>query len=179
MSVAEWYYIGHYGQLGPLTKEQIDELVEGSVIERETYVWRNGMPDWLPAERVAELQASFATAVQPSTPPPPPSMRATATLAPPIAPTFEVPSFRLPVEAAPFHPSFGMVRSDKSRILAGLLQFIPPGGIGRMYLGYAAIGVVQLLLSCVSVGYVWSIIDGIIILTGGTNRDGYGRVLPD
>ena len=43
-AVADWYYIGHYGQLGPLTKEQIDELVDGGVIARETYVWSTGMP---------------------------------------------------------------------------------------------------------------------------------------
>src|SRR5579859_2938673 len=42
--VGEWYYIGHYGQLGPLTREQIDELVTGGVISRDTYVWRAGMP---------------------------------------------------------------------------------------------------------------------------------------
>ena len=64
---------------------------------------------------------------------------------------------------------------DLQRLQRGI-----PGGLGRIYLGYAAIGVLQLVLSfCVGLGYVWSIIDGVIILTGGTNRDGYGRVLPD
>ena len=49
-----------------------------------------------------------------------------------------------------------------------------------MYLGYAAYGVLQLVFTlCFGIGYLWSIIDGIIILTGGIKLDGYGRQLPD
>jgi TM2 domain-containing membrane protein YozV len=180
MSAAEWFYIGHYGQLGPLTREQVAELIDGGVVERDTYVWRNGMADWLPAERVVELQSAFQASPIPVAPPPPPSARPAATMPPPTV-RVEMPTIAyMPVTTTPMNPAFMGVQSDKSRILAGLLQFLPLGGIGRMYLGFSAIGVLQFILSfCMGVGYVWSIIDGIIILTGGTNRDGYGRVLPD
>lgn len=73
---------------------------------------------------------------------------------------------------------FGTVRSDRSRIAAGILNLVIPG-VGRMYLGYMAHGVLQLILSLCGVGYIWSIIDGIIILTGGVKLDGYGRRLMD
>lgn len=71
-------------------------------------------------------------------------------------------------------------KSDRSRVLAGVLQLIIPG-TGRMYLGYAAQGVLQLFLTpfgC-GVGWLWSVIDGLIILTGGVKLDGYGRRLND
>src|SRR5437868_3694699 len=58
LSVADWYYIGHYGQLGPLTFEQVEELVQGGVIGRDTFVWRHGLSDWQAADRVTELSAA-------------------------------------------------------------------------------------------------------------------------
>jgi TM2 domain-containing membrane protein YozV len=79
----------------------------------------------------------------------------------------------------PYFPVFGSIKSDKSRTAGGILQIIIPG-VGRMYLGYSAIGVLQLLLSfCAGVGWLWSVIDGIIILAGGVKMDGYGRYLTD
>lgn len=71
-----------------------------------------------------------------------------------------------------------MPRSDKSRTTGGVLQLIVPG-IGRIYLGYPAIGVLQLILTPCGVGWLWSIIDGVIILAGGVRMDGYGRQLND
>ena len=69
--------------------------------------------------------------------------------------------------------------SDKSRIAAGVLQLIIPG-VGRMYLGYLAQGVIQLLTTPLcGAGALWSYIDGIAILCGSTKLDGYGRVLKD
>jgi TM2 domain-containing membrane protein YozV len=76
------------------------------------------------------------------------------------------------------YPSFGSVRSDRSRTAAGILQIFLPG-VGRMYLGYTAYGVLQLFLALCGVGFLWSFIDGIIILTGGVKLDGYGRHLQD
>lgn len=177
--MADWYYIGHYGQLGPLTREQIDELVHGGVVVRETYVWRSGMTDWLPADRVPELQDSFRAAEPFAAPPPPPGPQR-APQAPPAVPVspYGFSGSSAPAPYTNYHPSFGTVRSDRNRAVGGVLQLVLPG-IGRIYLGYAAIGVLQLVLSLCGVGIVWSFIDGLIILTGGVKMDGYGRHLAE
>ncbi len=177
--MADWYYIGHYGQLGPLTRDQIDDLVMGGVISRETYVWYTGMSDWVPAERCHELTTCFASSA-PAAPPPAPTVR----FDPPLNPQPQ----SYGVSSSPHLPnhmyggyqrSLSTVRSDRSRALGGVLNLIIPG-VGRMYLGYAAIGVLQLVLFfCGGVGFIWSFIDGIIILTGGVKMDGYGRELPE
>ena len=181
--MGDWYYIGHYGQLGPLTREQIDDLIEGGVIARDTYVWKTGMSDWIAAERVAELQPAFAKSAPFAPPPPPmpgtrPSPPTTTATAGPVAKPqyFATDALSSTYSAYPYSSG---VRSDRNRALAGVLQLVLPG-VGRIYLGYGAIGVLQLVLSmCGGVGYIWSIIDGIIILTGGLRVDGYGRDLPD
>jgi hypothetical protein len=175
---AEWFYIGHYGQLGPLTREQIDELVEGGVIARDTYVWRAGMTEWLAAERIPDLASAFQKANPYASPPPPPSARATPP-APPVVPARSSSFDSLPVNTSPAYlSSYPLARSDKSRTLGGVLQLLVPG-VGRMYLGYSAIGVLQLALSLCGVGILWSWIDGIIVLAGGVRMDGYGRQLND
>jgi len=172
--VAEWYYIGHYGQLGPLTLEQMDELIQGGVIARDTYVWRSGMNDWSPADRVDEIRSAFALA-EPFTAPPPPPMVPKAPLA--VPPRMQA-ADSYPATTWGYQPAFGTVRSDRSRALAGILQLLLPG-VGRIYLGYASYGVLQLVFALCGVGFIWSFIDGIVILSGGVKLDGYGRQLAE
>ncbi len=78
-----------------------------------------------------------------------------------------------PYGVGPFIGAFG---SDKSKLVAGLLQVLIPLGIGRMYMGHTGVGVAQLLLTLFTCGLasVWPFIDGIVILAGNP-RDGYGR----
>ncbi|AYF78202.1 TM2 domain-containing protein [Nocardia yunnanensis] len=72
---------------------------------------------------------------------------------------------------------FGVPLSDKSKLTAGLLSlFLGHFGIGRFYLGYTTIGVLQ-LITCGGCG-VWALIDGIMILTGKV-PDLQGRPLRD
>jgi TM2 domain-containing membrane protein YozV len=177
---AEWYYIGHYGQLGPLTREQVDELIAGGVIVKDTYVWCGGMSEWTPAERVPDLRPAFALTDSSVMPPPPPNTRVAAP-APPAINMTGMGSWRSDALAAPqnAYPAFGTVKSDRSRVLAGILNLFLPG-VGRIYLGHMAHGVLQLVLVfCGGVGVIWSFVDGIIILAGGVKYDGYGRVLTD
>lgn len=68
--------------------------------------------------------------------------------------------------------------SDKSRVVAGVLQILLPFGVGRFYTGHAGLGVAQLLvvlLTC-GAGVIWPIIDGIVLLVAG-GTDIYGRQL--
>jgi hypothetical protein len=174
--VADWYYIGHYGQLGPLTFEQVEELIQGGVIARDTYVWHHGMADWSAAYLVRDLANAFQLIDPIVVPPPPPGPR---TVTAPPAPLRPASANALYLPANPdLNPmTYGIVRSDRSRAIAGLLQVFP--GVGRMYLGYWAHGVLQLVFMMCGVGFIWSWIDGLIILAGGVKLDGYGRRLPE
>jgi TM2 domain-containing membrane protein YozV len=78
-------------------------------------------------------------------------------------------------------PKTGIPYSDKQKMIAGGLQFLPLliglGGIGRIYSGHIGTGVAQLITSFICVGYIWSIIDGIMIFTNDSPTDGNGRIL--
>lgn len=82
------------------------------------------------------------------------------------------------------HPVTGEPLSDKSKLVAGLLQLLGMAGIlgiGRIYLGETGLGIAQLvigLLTCGVVAVVWGIIDAILILTDRV-RDPQGRPLRD
>lgn len=180
----DWYYVGHYGQLGPLSANQMIDLIQDGVIERDTYVWRSGMADWVRAWIVPEFSSTFAI-MAPSSPPPVPSA------GPPIPPaasftsepTVPYGSTLPPASAMAYVPTMSpyeyLPASDRSKILGGVLQLIIPG-VGRMYMGYLAHGILQLLTSmCFGLGYIWSVVDGVMILTGSVKLDGYGRRLKD
>lgn len=87
---------------------------------------------------------------------------------------------------APFgrHPVTGEPYSDKSKIVAGLLQLLGLFGlvgIGRMYLGQVGYGIAQLIVGWVTFGigaWIWGIIDAVLILTDRV-RDRQGRPLRD
>jgi len=200
IAVGEWYYIGHYGQLGPLTREQIDELIEGEVISRDTYVWKQGMGNWVYAGQLPELLPKFQTHVPAMDPPPPPDTSAAGPFRgqpmsgaqsrtytssagqgslPRMGPAYSTDPRMSPAPYPNQPTTFVALRSNKSRIAGGVLQFVIPG-IGRMYMGYWGIGILQFLLTAFcGVGALWSYIDAIVILTGGVKIDGYGRVLCD
>lgn len=71
----------------------------------------------------------------------------------------------------------------KSRIAAGVLGvFLGGFGIHRFYLGYTAIGVVQILVTVLTcgVGHFWGFIEGICILAGAAiTTDAEGRPMRD
>ena len=76
------------------------------------------------------------------------------------------------------HPVTGVPYSDKQKLIAGLLNILLPFGIGRFYIGDTGTGVAQLLVSLFTCGLggLWSLIDGIIMLTGEPT-DAQGRPL--
>lgn len=92
-------------------------------------------------------------------------------------------------------PLTGEPLSDKSKIVAGLLQLlglVGVLGIGRIYLGYTTLGIAQLIVGLIGgfvigmltcgIGFaipvIWAIIDSVLILTGQV-RDPQGRPLRD
>jgi TM2 domain-containing membrane protein YozV len=74
------------------------------------------------------------------------------------------------------HPVTGIPYSDKSKLVAGLLQILIPIGIGRFYIGDNKTGILQLVVTLVTcgIGALWPFIDGIIILaTDSKDANGY------
>jgi TM2 domain-containing membrane protein YozV len=107
-------------------------------------------------------------------------------------PPVGLPGARIPGQ---IDPETGLPFSDKERMTAGLLQLVGSlfgfPGIGRLYAGHTAIGVIQLVgaitsipLVLVCIGFVswpamviWGIVDGVLMLTNKAFTDGDGRVL--
>ena len=54
----DWYYMQGDEQVGPVSEEQFQELLNSGGITSETYVWRDGMPDW---KRYRNLQAPVSS----------------------------------------------------------------------------------------------------------------------
>lgn len=52
---AEWYVAVGDRQDGPFDAAQIAEQLASGAIDGETYVWKDGLPDWQPLGEVAEL----------------------------------------------------------------------------------------------------------------------------
>ena len=70
----------------------------------------------------------------------------------------------------------------KSKLAAGLFGILLGGlGIHRFYLGYVGIGIAQIVVTFVTLGFgaIWGFIEGILILTGSMNQDAKGQVLKD
>jgi len=69
---------------------------------------------------------------------------------------------------------------EKSKIVAGILGILLGGlGIHRFYLGYTVIGIIQIVVTLVTLGFgaIWGFIEGILILVGTINKDAQGRPL--
>lgn len=171
---ADWYYVGHYGQLGPLTQDQLLDLIDDGVVGGDTFIWKQGMADWQSAQQVAEFKDRLSNSITETSPhvlppndgsniPPQPASIAGGNFVP------QRMGHGLP------HVAVGI--SDKNRLTAALLSIIP--GFGRFYLGYAAHGVLQFVTSMCGIGLIWSWLDGLYILAGGVKYDGYGRHLND
>lgn len=74
--------------------------------------------------------------------------------------------------------------TPKSKIAAGLLGiFLGSFGVHNFYLGYTGKAVAQLLMTILSCGIlsfvsgIWSLVEGILILTGSINVDAAGNPL--
>lgn len=118
-------------------------------------------------------------------PPPPPGDPWAAQVPPPgygpppgyVPPPGYGPPYGYPVPGAPYgvDPMTGVPLSDKSKVIAGVLQLVLGAvGAGRWYTGHYGIAVAQ-LLTCGGLG-IWALIDGIMMLVGNV-KDPQGRPL--
>lgn len=67
------YHVSVNGaQAGPFNMQQLAQLAQNGQLTPQTYVWRQGMQNWVFAGNVDELSALFAPPAPGSMPPPPP-----------------------------------------------------------------------------------------------------------
>lgn len=64
----EWYYLRGDQQVGPISRQALQEAAYGREVNGETLVWSEGMPQWSPARTVAGLTPA-ATMPPPIQPP--------------------------------------------------------------------------------------------------------------
>ena len=60
-------------QSGPYNMQQLQQLAQNGQLTSQTYVWKQGMANWIPAGQVQELANLFPPAI-PGMPPTPPTM---------------------------------------------------------------------------------------------------------
>lgn len=85
------------------------------------------------------------------------------------------------VGSAPYgiDPVTGLPFSDKSKVIAGILQLLFGGfGVGRFYTGHTGMAIAQIAVTWLTcgAGALWPLIDGIMMLTGKVT-DSEGRPL--
>ncbi len=51
----EWYYTNNRQPIGPVSVEQLRQLVSRGSVQANDLVWKEGMADWVPASSVANL----------------------------------------------------------------------------------------------------------------------------
>ena len=54
----QWYYSKSGSQLGPIEQEELRAKIANGEVQPSDLVWREGLADWQPSSRVAELQLS-------------------------------------------------------------------------------------------------------------------------
>lgn len=115
-----------------------------------------------PAGYQPEFEPSYTGYGQPAYPPPPPG-------------------YAMPYPGSYGVDAYGRPLSDKSKVVAGVLQLALGGfGAGRFYIGDNRTAVLQLVVTIFTcgVGHIWGIIDGVLLLVNG-GVDAQGRILRD
>ena len=148
-------------QKGPFPVEQL--LAQG--LQRESLVWREGMPQWQKAETVPELAGLFTGYQQQYAPPPPPPAGSGFAQPPPPAP------FGQPGMQSPPSPGFNAAAANSQKIAAGICGILIGSlGVHKFILGMTGAGLTMLLISVLTCGLgaipmkIIGVIEGIIYL---------------
>lgn len=94
----EWYYVLAGQQAGPISQLELENLIQGGAITRETLIWAAHMPDWKPAitePLAASAFPDFGRNIYPN------SSQAPPTVAGPVVRTNELISNVVPAGIVP------------------------------------------------------------------------------
>ena len=54
-----WYLVIDNAQAGPFNEAAMQQIIKNNLIKPETLVWKAGMPKWMPASQVPEINKLF------------------------------------------------------------------------------------------------------------------------
>ncbi len=80
-NIQDWYYRNREGEsTGPISSEELQKRVDELVIVKKTYVWTDGLEEWVPASKVGGLfDKQINASVSPATQAPSPTQEASPT----------------------------------------------------------------------------------------------------
>lgn len=130
---SEWYY-SHGGQRhGPVSSDQLKELVAAGKLRADDLVWKEGMDNWTPAGKIKKLF-----------PPPPAAGPAAAAVESPVRVGDVV---RPPAAGMPGDISFKKLAAGLTAVQFGSF------GIHKFVLGQTTPGLIMLLVSVLSCSF--------------------------
>jgi hypothetical protein len=162
MDNPQWYYARDGAQQGPVSEDEIKRLAEAGTLRPQDLVWREGMPQWQPAQ-----QATPYFAGAPVAPPPIPP----ASPQPPYAPPAAVPigTYAPGAYPPPYAPQ-KPIGED-----AGMRMLLPVGRSGwAIAAGY--LGLVSIIGCPAPIAVIVSII-AIRDIKSHPERHGMGRAI--
>jgi len=71
MATGDWFFAQNNQQQGPVALQALQDMVRSGQLQSGDLVWREGMPNWLPAAQVPELFAGQAAMPAPGAAPQP------------------------------------------------------------------------------------------------------------
>lgn len=74
MTTTPWYYSDGASRRGPVSQDELESAVVRGEIDRQSLVWRQGMPEWQALEDVEELQPLLEQVTPPPLPDQPPPL---------------------------------------------------------------------------------------------------------
>ena len=86
----------------------------------------------------------------------------------------ELAAEQIPIAGVPVEPGSATAGlSWRNRWVAGMLGVVLGAfGLHRFYLGYTGTGVIQIIVTCTTgIGFLWGVIEGVLILAGKRFRD--------
>jgi uncharacterized RDD family membrane protein YckC len=123
-----WFYVDAGQQAGPVTDEQLDELVRNGKVRGDTLVWREGLANWQPYSQ-GRPEGVQPPAPAPTAAPPPPALG--GAIPPPGGPA-PVPGTYQPMPGTAYGLAYGgfwirVVAKIIDTLILGVVVGIPVG----------------------------------------------------
>jgi TM2 domain-containing membrane protein YozV len=131
----DWYYARNGQHQGPLSEEQLRQMVASGQVVATDVVWKTGMQAWVPAHQ------AFPPGLPAGAPPPPPAVSSPPAHSQPVY----AQQASAPQQQAYSQASAQPPRQRIAYILLGV--FLGTLGIYNFYAGYTGRAVAQLLIT--------------------------------